>query len=55
MMILNQNKARLLNGVTSRKNPDSSPGIYPTPAKLAQCRLVDDNRGEKEDKKGNIK
>ena len=34
-MILQQNKSRSENDVTTRKNPDSSLGIYLTAAKLA--------------------
>ena len=51
MMILNKNKVRLINDVTPRRNPDSSSGIYITADKVAQCRLVTDNRIEKEEEK----
>ena len=44
MMILQQNKLRLVNDKTSRRNPDSSSGIYLTFPKVAQYRLVDKNR-----------
>ena len=56
MIILQQNKSGLVNYETSRRNPDSSLVIYLTAAKVAQCRLVVDNRREnKEAKKGNRK
>ena len=51
MAILNQKKVRLVNDETSMRNPDSSLVIYLTSAKLAQCRLVGDNRREKEEAK----
>ena len=54
-MILQQKMARFLNYETSRRNPDSSFGIYLTAAKVAQYRLVVENRKEKEEKKGNRK
>ena len=47
MMILQKNKVRLLNDVTSRRNHDFNLGIYLTAAKVAEFRLVDDNRIEK--------
>ena len=40
---------------TTRRNPDSTLGIYLTSVKVEQYRKVDENRIEKEDKKGNIK
>ena len=46
MIILHQKKARLVNDETSRRNPDSSSVIYLTADKVAQCRLVADNRRE---------
>ena len=49
MLILQQDKVILINDVTSRRSLDSNPGIYPTTAKVAQCRLVDENRREKEE------
>ena len=46
--MLQQNKMNLNNDVTTRKNPDSSPGIYLTAAKVAQYRLVAENKRDKE-------
>ena len=51
MTILHQKKVRLVNDEISRRNPDSSSGIYLTAAKVAQCTLVDENRREKEEAK----
>ena len=51
MMILQQKKGSLVNGKKPIRNPDSSPGIYPAAAKVAQCRLMDENRREKEEAK----
>ena len=51
MVILNQNKLRLVNEETSMRNPDSSLGIYLTAAKVVQCRLLDENRKGKEEAK----
>ena len=51
MMILHQKKAILENDVTTRRNPDSSSGIYLTSAKVAQCRMVAYNRRQKEEVK----
>ena len=51
MTILNKNKVRLVNDETSSSNPDYSSVIYPTAAKVAQYRLVDENRREREDAK----
>ena len=48
MMMLQQNKVNSNNDVTTRKNPDSSPGIYLTAAKVAQYRLVAENKRDKE-------
>ena len=39
-MILHKNKVRLVNDVTSRRNPDSSSEIHLTADKVAQFRLV---------------
>ena len=50
-MILNQNKVILVNDETSIRNPDSITGIYITADKVAQCRLVAENRREKEEAK----
>ena len=44
-------KVILENDVTSRRNPDSSSGIYLTADKVSQCRLVYDNMREKEEAK----
>ena len=49
MTILYQNNVILVNDETSMNNPDSSLVIYLTAAKVAQCRLVDENRREKEE------
>ena len=51
MEILHQKKERLVNNETTKKNPDSGSVIYITTSKLAQCRLVDENRREKEEAK----
>ena len=51
MMILHQKKVILVNDETSRKNPGYISVIYFTAAKVAQCRLVDENRTEKEEAK----
>ena len=51
MEILNQKKVRLVNDETSMRKPDSSSGIYLNAAKLAQCRLMAENRREKEEAK----
>ena len=48
MMILQKKKVRLLNDEKSRRNRDSSSGIYLTAAKVVQYRLVDENWREKE-------
>ena len=48
-MITKQEKVRLIHDVTSRRNPDSNLGIYLTADKVAQYRLVDENRREKEE------
>ena len=49
--ILHQNKLISDNDVTTRNNPDSSLGIYLTATKVAQCRLVSENRRYKEEAK----
>ena len=51
MAILNQKKLRLVNDETSMRNPDYSLVIYLTAAKVAQCRLMAENRREKEEEK----
>ena len=52
MMILKQNKVKLENeDTTTRRNPDSTSGIYLTAVKVAQCRHVAENRREKEEGK----
>ena len=51
MAILNQKKVRLVNYETSMRNPDYSLVIYLTAAKVAQCRLMAENRREKEEGK----
>ena len=50
-MTMQKNKVRLENDVTTRKNHDSSLGVYLTSDKFAQCRLVDENRREEEEAK----
>ena len=40
MIILHKNKVRLVNDITSSRNPDSSSGIYLTTAKVVQYILV---------------
>ena len=47
MKIMQKNKARLEYDVTTRKNLDSSLGIYLTSVKVSQCRLVGENSIEK--------
>ena len=49
--ILNQKKVRLINYETSMRNPDSSLEIYLTTSKVNYCRLMDENRREKEEEK----
>ena len=44
MMILQHKKIRLDNDVTTRKNPDSSSGMYLTDGKIEKCILVDEKR-----------
>ena len=51
MMTIHQKKAILVNDKKSRRNPDLSLGIYLTADKVAQWRLVADNRREKEEAK----
>ena len=51
MNIIQKKKALLENDVTSSNNPDSISGIYFTAAKLAQYKLVDENKREKEETK----
>ena len=41
----------MVNDETSRRNPDSGLGIYLTAAKVAQCRLLDDNKRENKEAK----
>ena len=51
MDILNKNTVRLksdVRNITTRNNPDSSSGIYIT-VEVAKCRMVADNRREKEE------
>ena len=48
---MKQKKVRLVEDETSRRNPDSSSGIYLTAAKVKKCRLVADNRRENEEAK----
>ena len=47
MVILNKKKVILVNDETSMRNLDYSSRIYLTASKVAQYRLVDDNRREK--------
>ena len=51
MSIMQKKKVRLKKYVTTRKNYDSILVIYLTDAEGAQCRLVDENRREKEEVK----
>ena len=51
MEIINQKKVRLAIDENSKRKPDSSLVIYLTAAKVAQCRLVDENRREMEEAK----
>ena len=51
MSIINQKKVILVNNETSARNPCSSSGVYLTAVKLAQYRLVDEKRREKEEAK----
>ena len=47
MMILNKRKVKLSNeDANTRRNPNSTPGIYLTAVKVAQCIQVDMNRRE---------
>ena len=48
MLILNQKKVRLVNDETFTSNPDSSLVVYLTDTKVAQVRMVAENRREKE-------
>ena len=51
MMILHQKNVRLIHDVTSRRKTHSNSTIYLTAAEVAWCRLVADNRREKEEGK----
>ena len=52
MMIIIRKKVKMENAdTTTRRNPDSTSGIYLTAVKVEQCRYVDDNRREKEEAK----
>ena len=51
MAIFQKNKARLENDVATRKNPNSNLVIYLTTAKVAQFRLVAQNKRKKEEAK----
>ena len=57
IMMVKQKKVKLANeDTTTRRNPDSTSGIYLVAVKVAKFRQVADNRREKgEAKKGNIK
>ena len=47
MMILKHNQVKLENeDTTTRGNPDSTLGIYPTDFKVVQFRQVADNKRE---------
>ena len=54
MTILNQKKVRFVNDETLTRKPGSSMGIYPNADKVAQYRLVADNRTEKGEAKQEI-
>ena len=45
--IMKHKKVRLYNDVTIRKKPDSISGIHLTTAKVAQYRMLADNRRDK--------
>ena len=54
MELLKQNKVRLVNddnNITTRKRPKLNSRIYLAAAKVAQCRMVAENRREKEEVK----
>ena len=51
MEILKKKKVILENDVAIRKNPDSCSVVYLASDKVAQLRLVDKNRREKEESK----
>ena len=52
MMILKRRKAKLSNeNANTRRNPNSTSGIYLTAVKVAQCRHVATNRREMEEAK----
>ena len=52
MMIINHNKVKLENeNANTRRNPDSTSGIYLTAVKVAQCRHVAENRRDREEAK----
>ena len=52
MMIIKQKKVKLANeDANTRRNPDSTSGIYLTAAKVAQCRQVAVNRREMDEAK----
>ena len=52
MMILKKNKVKLENEDTiTRRNPDSTSGIYLIHVNVLQCRQVAENRREKEKSK----
>ena len=51
-MILNQEKVKLANeDANTRRNPNSTSGIYLTAAKVAHCRKVAVNRREMDEAK----
>ena len=51
MMILQQKKVRLVNDVTSSRNPDYSSKIYLNADKVSQCRLVVEETKKKKSRK----
>ena len=51
-MILKKKKVKMANeDANTRRNPNSTSGIYLTAVKVAQCRQVDVNRREMEEAK----
>ena len=52
IMILKRKKVKLANeDVNTRRNPNSTSGIYLTTVNVAQCRQVSANRRETEEEK----
>ena len=52
MMIIKQKKVKMENGdANTRRNPNSTSGIYLTAARVTQCRHVAENRREMDEAK----